>query len=152
MGIMVNIGESNVIHNCFDKWETFQFLQRNGYPYIKTYNNITNVKKELEKGSLSYPLFAKPRCGSGSAGIQKIEDESQLNGVCDDEVMIQEYMSGQELGVDVYVDLISGEVISILTKEVKMRAGETDKSVSYKMKIICNYRKILQRIWFDGCK
>ena len=133
MGIMVNIGESNVIHNCFDKWETFQFLQRNGYPYIKTYNNITNVKKELGKGNLSYPLFAKPRCGSGSAGIQKIENESQLNSVCGDEVMIQEYMSGQELGVDVYVDLISGEVISIFAKKkLKMRAGETDKSVSYK--------------------
>ena len=47
--------------------------------------------------------------------------------------MVQEYLDGQEIGADVYIDLISGEVISIFTKKkIKMRAGETDKAVSFK--------------------
>ena len=47
--------------------------------------------------------------------------------------MIQEFMNGQEIGADVYIDLISGEVVSIFTKKkIKMRAGETDKAVSFK--------------------
>ncbi len=47
--------------------------------------------------------------------------------------MIQENLDGSEIGADVYIDLISGEVISIFTKKkLRMRAGETDKAVSFK--------------------
>ena len=47
--------------------------------------------------------------------------------------MIQEYMKGQEIGADIYIDMISGEVVSIFTKKkLLMRAGETDKAVSFK--------------------
>lgn len=47
--------------------------------------------------------------------------------------MIQEFMDGQEYGADVYVDMISGKCTSIFVKKkIKMRAGETDKSVSVK--------------------
>ena len=47
--------------------------------------------------------------------------------------MVQEFLNGQEIGADVYIDMISGEVVSIFTKtKIKMRAGETDKAVSFK--------------------
>ena len=47
--------------------------------------------------------------------------------------MIQEFLNGQEIGADVYIDMISGEVVSIFTKKkLKMRAGETDKAISFK--------------------
>ena len=47
--------------------------------------------------------------------------------------MIQEFLDGQEIGADVYIDMISGEIVSIFTKKkVLMRAGETDKAVSFK--------------------
>ena len=51
----------------------------------------------------------------------------------EDDLMIQEFMEGVEIGADVYIDLISGEVVSIFTKKkIKMRAGETDKAVSFR--------------------
>lgn len=51
----------------------------------------------------------------------------------EDDLMIQEFLNGQEIGADVYIDMISGEVVSIFTKKkLKMRAGETDKAVSFK--------------------
>ena len=47
--------------------------------------------------------------------------------------LIQEFMDGQEYGADVYIDLLSGKCTSIFVKKkIKMRAGETDKSVSVK--------------------
>ena len=47
--------------------------------------------------------------------------------------MIQEYLDGQEIGADVYIDMISGEVVSVFTKKkIVMRVGETDKAVSFK--------------------
>ena len=133
IGILVNVGEENIIHKCFDKWETLQFLKENDYPWIKTYKTIEDADMDLKNGQLAYPLFIKPRCGSGSAGIQKIQNAAQLRSVNTEDVIVQEYMQGQEIGVDIYVDLISREVISIFAKKkLKMRAGETDKSVSYK--------------------
>ena len=51
----------------------------------------------------------------------------------DDNLMIQEYLKGQEIGADCYIDMISGEVVSVFTKKkLLMRAGETDKAVSFK--------------------
>ena len=48
-------------------------------------------------------------------------------------MMIQQYLRGQEIGADVYIDLISGKVVSIFTKKkLVMRAGETDKAVSFR--------------------
>ena len=48
-------------------------------------------------------------------------------------LMIQEFLNGQEIGADVYIDMVSGEIVSIFTKKkLKMRAGETDKAVSFK--------------------
>ena len=50
-----------------------------------------------------------------------------------DDLMIQEFMDGTEYGADVYIDMLSGKVTTLFVKEkIKMRAGETDKSVSIK--------------------
>lgn len=47
--------------------------------------------------------------------------------------MIQAYMDGTEIGIDVYIDLLSHEAVSIFTKQkIVMRAGETDKSKYFK--------------------
>jgi carbamoyl-phosphate synthase large subunit len=47
--------------------------------------------------------------------------------------MIQEFLKGQEIGADCYIDMISGELVSVFTKKkLLMRAGETDKAVSFK--------------------
>ena len=42
-----------------------------------------------------------------------------------EQMIIQEYMTGQEIGADVYIDLICKKVVSIFTKKkLVMRAGE----------------------------
>ena len=47
--------------------------------------------------------------------------------------MIQEFLIGQDIGADCYIDRISGELVSVFTKKkLVMRAGETDKGLSFK--------------------
>jgi carbamoyl-phosphate synthase large subunit len=54
-------------------------------------------------------------------------------------MIIQEFLNGQELGVDVYVDMLSKKVVSIFIKEkTAMRAGETDKAKSLKSEVLFN--------------
>ncbi len=134
-GILVNISTSDAVKACFDKYATMEFLRANKLPYIKTYNYLQEVEDTLLSGELQYPLFSKPRYGSGSADIVKIQNMTQLQQVMmnRNDMIVQEYMQGQEFGVDVYIDILSKEIISIfIKKKLKMRAGETDKSVSYK--------------------
>ena len=49
------------------------------------------------------------------------------------DLIIQEFLDGQEYGIDVYTDFVSGEIVSIFAKKkIRMRSGETDKAVSVK--------------------
>ena len=86
-------------------------------------------------GKISFPVFVKPVRGSASIAISKVEDEATLELLFNhtEGLMIQEYLKGQEIGADVYIDMMSGEVVSIFTKKkLLMRAGETDKAISFK--------------------
>ena len=67
-------------------------------------------------------------------------------------LMIQEFLDGQEIGADVYIDMLSGEVVSIFTKrKIVMRAGETDKAVSFKdEKLFCLIEKFVKEAGYKG--
>ena len=89
----------------------------------------------MENGEVTYPVFVKPYRGSASVSISKAYDKETVDLLFahEDDFMVQEFLNGQEIGADVYIDLVSGEVVSIFTKKkIKMRAGETDKAVSFK--------------------
>ena len=81
-----------------------------------------------------YPESRFPN-GSASININKVNSKEEIDVLFDtyDDLIIQEFMDGQEIGADVYIDPISKKVVSIFTKEkIKMRAGETDKARSFK--------------------
>lgn len=118
-----------------DKYQMFNWLKQQGFNCAKSYVDKNKFYKDVEAGVISYPVFVKPTCGSASIAISKVEDKEtvELLFAHDDNLMIQEFLPGQEIGADVYIDIISGDIISIFTKEkIKMRAGETDKAVSFK--------------------
>lgn len=152
-GIMVNSASYDVVHSCFDKLDTMNFIMDEKLPFIKTENLDEFWFKKNRKEETQFPVFIKPRFGSGSLNVRKIENYEELISIDykDNKMIIQEFMSGQEIGVDIYVDLITHELVSIFAKKkLKMRAGETDKSVSFKdeklFKLICEYvskRKLL---------
>ncbi|WP_184665030.1 ATP-grasp domain-containing protein [Texcoconibacillus texcoconensis] len=100
---------------------------------------IGNIKEQfysdVEAGYINYPVFIKPVKGSASISISKVNSKEEVELLFRrfDNLMIQEFMDGIEYGADVYIDLLSNEPVSIFIKEkLKMRAGETDKSVSVK--------------------
>lgn len=133
LGILVNTSDEAVIKSTYRKSSLLNYLKEHGYNTIKTYTSCEETLAALEAGEISFPLFIKPDMGSGSLGILRVENEKELEILFKPGYIAQEYMNGEEIGVDVFVDLISGEVSSIFAKKkIRMRAGETDKSVSYK--------------------
>ena len=118
-----------------DKFQMYQWLNAHGYRCAKSYMDKEAFFADVEAGKISYPVFVKPARGSASIAISKVYDRETIDLLFahSDGLMIQEFLDGQEIGADVYIDMISQEVVSIFTKKkILMRAGETDKAVSFR--------------------
>lgn len=118
-----------------DKYAMFNWLTEHGYRCAKSYMDKEQFYADVEAGKITYPVFVKPARGSASIAISKVYDKEtvELLFAHDEGLMIQEFLDGQEIGADVYIDMLSHQVVSIFTKKkLKMRAGETDKAVSFK--------------------
>lgn len=135
IGTVPVVSDPEAIEMCFDKSKTMQCLSENGFNTIRTYTDKEKFYEDVEKGIISYPVFVKPVCGSASINISKVFNREMVEALfsISDDLIIQEFMDGTEYGADVYIDMLSGETVSVFIKEkIKMRAGETDKSVSIK--------------------
>ena len=130
------IGSSyDLCEMALDKMQMYNWLVEHGYNCARSWMDKEEFYKAVDAGVVTYPVFVKPYRGSASISISKVYDKETVDLLFahEDDLMIQEFLDGQEIGADVYIDLISGEVVSIFTKKkIKMRAGETDKAVSFK--------------------
>lgn len=130
------IGSSyELCERSLDKYEMYKWLVENSYKCAKSYMDKGEFFADLNNETAKFPVFVKPARGSASISISKVTDRETVDLLFahEDGLMIQEFLDGQEIGADVYIDMITGEVVSIFTKKkIKMRAGETDKAVSFK--------------------
>lgn len=129
------ISPYELVETCFDKYRMFQMLCEMGIPTGKCYMDKEEFFQAGEEGEITYPVFVKPVRGSASLNINQVTSKQEIETLFEryDDLMIQEFMHGQEYGADVYIDMLSGKCTSIfLKKKIRMRAGETDKSVSVK--------------------
>lgn len=135
LGVTVIGSSYELCERSLDKYEMYKWLKEHGYFAARSYIRLDEFLTDVREGKITYPVFVKPARGSASIAITKADDEETVRLLMShgENMMIQEYMQGQEIGVDCYIDLISGKPVSIFTKrKLVMRAGETDKAVSYK--------------------
>lgn len=117
----------------FDKYKTYRYLNEKGIPAVPTYNNINEVIELVENKVLTFPLVVKPAKGSASIGINTVSNINELTEAYSNHTdqIIQPFYKDKEFGIDVYIDMINGRLVNLFIKEkVRMRAGETDKSIS----------------------
>lgn len=131
IGVEIIGSNYELCERSLDKYQMYLWLRAHGYRCAASYMDW----QTFQAANLPYPVFVKPARGSASIAISKAEDAQSARFLFDhgENMMLQEYLKGQEIGADVYIDMISGEVVSIFTKKkLVMRAGETDKAVSFK--------------------
>lgn len=154
VGTVPIVSDYELTETCLDKFRMYQMLCRMQIPTGRCFVDKEAFYRAVEEGEISYPVFIKPVRGSASININKVNsrEETDLLFTLDDDLMIQEYMDGQEYGADVYIDMISGRCTSIFVKKkIKMRAGETDKSVSVKNeKLFAMIRNFVEECGFRG--
>ena len=148
LGVKVIVSDPEVIDIAFDKYKTAQWVESLGLNAPKTYVTLASAKEALAKGEIAFPLFMKPRWGSGSIGLETIDDMEELEevyqqlfkkikktilataSVGDEYIMIQEKLTGNEFGLDVMNDLEGNNVAVSVKQKLAMRAGETDKAIT----------------------
>lgn len=161
LGVTVIVSDPKVIDICFDKYKTAQWIESIGLHSPKTYVRLQDAKDALAKGEIAFPLFMKPRWGSGSIGLESISDMEELDiyyhilmkkikktilataSVGDEYIMIQEKLMGKEYGLDVMNDL-KGDFVSVSVKQkLAMRAGETDKAITVDIPAVYEMGRII---------
>lgn len=154
LGVTVIGSSYDLCEQSLDKMQMFRYLTEHGYRCAKSYVSKEQFYEDMAAGVISYPVFVKPVQGSASISISKVYDKETVDLLFDhsDNLMIQEFLNGQEIGADVYIDMISGDVVSIFTKKkLVMRAGETDKAVSFKdEKLFALIQCFVKEIGFRG--
>lgn len=150
LGVKVVGSSYELCEMSLDKYRMYKWLAEHGYKCARSFMDFD----EFKKSGIVYPVFVKPSKGSASISIAKAEDEKTARFLFEqnDGMMVQEYLAGQEIGADVYIDMISGEVVSIFTKKkLVMRAGETDKAVSFKdEKLFSLIEKFVKEAGYTG--
>lgn len=148
LGVKVIVSDPSVIDIAFDKYKTALWVESLGLNAPKTYVTLLSAKEALAKDEIAFPLFMKPRWGSGSIGLETIDDMEELDiyyhllmkkikktilataSVGDEYIMIQEKLTGNEFGLDVMNDLQGNNVAVSVKQKLAMRAGETDKAIT----------------------
>ena len=135
MGVTVIGSSFELCEMSLDKMQMYRWLKNHHYLCAQSWDDLETFYQDAAAQKATYPVIVKPVQGSASLNLSKANDWETVRLLTShqDHMMVQEYLDGQEIGADVYIDLISGEVVSIFTKKkIKMRAGETDKAVSFK--------------------
>ncbi|TLS35778.1 ATP-grasp domain-containing protein [Pseudalkalibacillus caeni] len=128
-GVQILVSSSKVIEIASDKIKTNLFFIKNNIDTPKVYS-----MQELSTHKYKFPLLIKPRDGSSSEGVFKVNNENELDffGEYIPNAMVQEYINGTEYTVDVMTDF-QGNIKSIVPRQrIETRAGEVSKGITKK--------------------
>ncbi|MDE8033235.1 ATP-grasp domain-containing protein [Erysipelothrix rhusiopathiae] len=131
-GVEVLHPEYETAKICFDKYIFAKHLEANNISTVKTYGDIEEFLEN--KDNVDFPVFVKPRTGSGSVGARKIYNLEELEAAYFDDhsLIIQELMDEEDVDVDVYVDTHSRELVSFFSKrKIETRIGGASKTISF---------------------
>jgi carbamoyl-phosphate synthase large subunit len=145
IGCVPLIAEPAVIETCRDKLKTFEFFKRHGVDTPATYL----PGDLLQRADLKFPYFLKPRYGSASASVHRLNDHADLEYYAAHvgDAIIQDFAFGTEHTLDVYVGL-SGVVRTVVPRaRWEVRSGEVSKGVVVKdLRIMEAGRRVVQAL------
>ena len=140
-GVTLFMSDHKTIINCSDK--------------LKFYDKCKNkfdLPETSEEFDIDWPVFCKPKVGSGSRGaklcadmscIKLLEETFSPERSCD--YVFQEYLPGQEYTIDVLCDMNSNPLVAVPRKRLETKAGISSKGEIVKDNFI-------EKACFDICK
>lgn len=150
---------------CYDKFKMYQYLVANNIRTVLTFGDMASFEVALRNGEIKFPVFVKPREGSGSVGARKVANMASLKEAMeqDPSLIIQEFMGDAvDMDADIYIDTISHKPVSLFSKrKLETKIGGASKTVSFKdeklVEFVCNALNVFKfngpidmDLWYRG--
>lgn len=140
LGISVIVSDESVVDICIDRWKTYLFLESIGVKQPKSYIDVEAAKRDIESGTLAFPLFLSPRLYSEKENVidvynfeefdlfyrkmeQKLSNASDLYK--DKAIVIQEEIYGDKYGLCIFNDLQGNFVSASSLHKISATRDET---------------------------
>lgn len=154
IGVEVLAPYEETAHLCFDKYKMFCYLKERGICTVETWGTLEEFRMAFYNGKVDFPVFVKPRTGSGSVGAKKIYtmEELAVTMDADPSLIIQEFMDCTDLDADVYIDTISHEAVCAFSKhKIETRIGGASKTISFKDEKLFDFiQQLVKEFKFNG--
>ena len=154
LGVEVLAPYEETAELCFDKYKMFKHLQSVGVSTVMTWGTLGEFDEARKEGKIDFPVFVKPRTGSGSVGARRVYSYEILAESMkeDPSLIIQELMDCEDLDADVYIDTITHEAVSAFSKKkVETRIGGASKTISFKDEKLFDFiSQIVKSLKFNG--
>lgn len=155
------------LHSCeklLNKGKFKQFLKENDIKHAK--GSVYKVSDLIDKNQFEYPLIFKPIKNSGSRGVLKcenLEDFEETFSECakfckEDEIIIEEFLDGDEISIEAFVVNKIVEIIQITDKIItkppyNVELGHIQPSVyiNRRFEIQNVLQKIVDRLNLNNC-
>jgi carbamoyl-phosphate synthase large subunit len=148
-GVCLGVSSSEVLDVCLDKLATCDFCQRHDIATAMVFTSEVDAILANNTGNCGFPMIVKARFGQGSLALFVVHSEEELKASCllarlqisrfadnglskkfDPSIIIQEFIEGQEYGLDIVNDFQGEFQACLAKKKLGMRAGETDSAIS----------------------
>lgn len=143
-GTRVHVSAPDVVEVARDKLRTMSTFQGAGLAVPRT-DTLENARDPM--ADWTWPVFMKPRSGSASRSIGLVPSRENLPRNCAEPMIVQEYLTGPEFTINIYVDS-SGMIRSCIAHErLAVRAGEVEKGRTVRLPELPEFaRRIAQAI------
>lgn len=109
-----------------DKWRTYLFLKKNGFPYPKSWlSDSTEIKK------LKFPVIVKPRNGARSIGVSIVKNKEELSTTLNatENPIIQEFLPQENQEFTCGSFFYNNKNYGVITAKRWLRNGDTYKAI-----------------------
>lgn len=146
----VIVSSVEVVNICNDKWLTYCFLKDSGFNAPRSC--LPDDLDEFTK-STPFPWIVKPRVGSTSKGLFKINDLESLEHAlknCDNPI-IQEEVGEEDGEYTCGVVAVNGKVLSSIPLRRKLKNGNTSVAYFNKLNEVDSYiRRVARKLNPEG--
>ena len=147
IGCRLVVPPRDIVVRAGDKLEFARYLQGIGVPGPLTvaYGADTNVER--------FPVYLKPRRGSGSVGTSRIESLHSLREAARgrSDLIVQEAVEGAEFTVDCFAAAPGRVVAAVPRERIAIKAGVSVKGRTYRHPVIEGIvRSVVEKIGLQG--
>jgi carbamoyl-phosphate synthase large subunit len=111
LGVSVLVAPPKALRRCLDKWALMQ-VEDGSVPIPRS----APLDDDFDQEAFDLPVLVKPRVGSGSRGVRRVDSWEDLGRLRDRSLLVQEYLPGPEYSLDVLATA-AGDVRAVVPRE-----------------------------------